>query len=74
VIWAQAKQRDAPDHCRIAEYFQSIHKTCENDGSLMRHQIKKIRVEAKCELCRVLEEQYAHKKRLLSNQRRSYRS
>jgi hypothetical protein len=26
----------------VAEYFQSIYKTSENDGSLMHHQIKKI--------------------------------
>jgi hypothetical protein len=56
----------------IAEYFQSIHKTCENDGSLMRHQIEKIWAEAKHELCHELEEGYAHKKCLLSDQ--SYRS
>jgi hypothetical protein len=57
----------------IADYFQSIHETRENNGSLTRHQIKKIRVEAKCQLCREVEEQYAHKKRLLSDQRRGYR-
>ena len=26
----------------LAEYFQSIHKTCENDGSLQCHQLKKV--------------------------------
>ncbi len=40
----------------VAEYFQSIHKTGENDGSLMRHQIEKIWEEAKHKLCRKLEE------------------
>jgi hypothetical protein len=40
----------------VAENFQLIHKTCENDGSLMHHQIKKIRVEAKHKLCRKLDE------------------
>jgi hypothetical protein len=39
----------------IVEYFQSIHKTCENNGSLMRHQIKKFWVEAKRELRHELE-------------------
>ncbi len=58
----------------VTEYFQLIHKTCENNGSLMLHQIKNIRAEAKRELCRKLEEQYVDKKRLLSNQRRCYRS
>jgi hypothetical protein len=58
----------------VAEYFQSIHKTCENDGSLTCHQIEKIQVEAKRELRRKLEEQLGHKKCLLSNQRRGYRS
>jgi hypothetical protein len=29
----------------IAEYFQLIHETCENDGSLMHHQIEKIRMK-----------------------------
>ncbi len=57
----------------IAEYFQSIHKTHENNGSLMQHQIKKIWAEAKCKLHCKLEEQYAHKKPLLSDQHRSYR-
>ncbi len=57
----------------IAEYFQSIHKTRENNGNLMRHQIKKIRAKVKCELRRKVEERYAHKKRLLSYQRRGYR-
>jgi hypothetical protein len=58
----------------IAEYFQLIHETRENDGSLMRHQIKKIWAEAKRKLRHKLEEGYAHKKHLLSNQCRSYRS
>jgi hypothetical protein len=40
----------------VAEYFQSIHKTCENNGSLMRHQIKKIQAEGKHKLRRELEE------------------
>jgi hypothetical protein len=40
----------------VAEYFQSIHKTCEHDGSLTRHQTKKIRAEAKCKLRRKVEE------------------
>ncbi len=57
----------------VPEYFQSIHETCENDGSFMRHQIKKIRAEAKCKLRRRVEERYAHKKRLLSDQRKGYR-
>jgi hypothetical protein len=34
----------------VAEYFQSIQETCENNGSLMHHQIKKIWVEAKRKL------------------------
>jgi hypothetical protein len=45
----------------IAEYFQSIHKTRENYGSLMRHQIKKIQAKVKRKLCRKLEELYARK-------------
>jgi hypothetical protein len=57
-----------------AEYFQSIHKTCESNGSLTHHQIKKFWVEAKWELRRKVEEQYARKNSLLSNQRRGYRS
>ncbi len=57
----------------VAEYFQSIHKTCENNESLMHHQIKKIRVEAKGKLRCELEERYVHKKLLLSNQCKSYR-
>jgi hypothetical protein len=55
----------------IVEYFQSIHEAHENDGNLMRHQIRKIRVEAKHELHRKLEERYVHKKCLLSNQCRA---
>ncbi len=58
----------------IPEYFLSIHETHENNGSLMRHQIKKIHEEAKRKLCCKLEERYARKKCLLSNKRRSYRS
>jgi hypothetical protein len=57
----------------VTEYFQSIHKTRENDGSLTRHQIKKIQAEAKCKLSCELEEQLGRKQRLLSNQRRGYR-
>jgi hypothetical protein len=30
----------------VAEYFQSIHETPENNGSLMHHQIEKIWAEA----------------------------
>jgi hypothetical protein len=41
----------------LAEYFQLIYKTRENNESLTRHQIKKIRVEAKRKLCHKLEEQ-----------------
>ncbi len=51
----------------IAEYFQLIHKTCENNGSLTRYQIKKIWAEAKCELCHKLGEGLGRKKRLLSD-------
>ncbi len=40
----------------IAEYFQSIHKTREHNGSLTRHQIKKIQAEAKHELHRKVKE------------------
>ncbi len=40
----------------VAEYFQSIHKTHENNGSLTCHQIKKICVAAKCKLPCKLEE------------------
>ena len=40
----------------VAEYFQLIHETCENNGSLTRHQIKKFWVEAKRELRHELEE------------------
>ncbi len=58
----------------VAEYFQSIHETRANNGSLMRHQIKKSQAEAKCKLCHELEKRYARKKRLLSNQSRSSRS
>jgi hypothetical protein len=58
----------------VAEYFQLIDKTCENNRSLMRHQIEKMWAEAKHELRCKLEEQYACKKCLLSNQHRSYRS
>ncbi len=58
----------------IAEYFQSIHKTRENNGRLTCHQIEKIWAEAKHKLHRELEEQLGHKQRLLSNQRRGYRS
>ncbi len=57
----------------VAEYFQSIHETCESNGSLTRHQIKKIWAEVKRKLCRKLEERLGHKQRLLSNQRRGYR-
>ncbi len=55
------------------EYFQSIHETRENDGSLQPHWIKKIWVEAKRKLRRKLEEQHAHKIRHISDQLRSYR-
>ncbi len=58
----------------VAEYFQLVHETRENDGSLMPHQIKKIQAEAKPKSCCELKEQYACKKCLLSAQRRSYRS
>ncbi len=57
----------------IAEYFQLIHETCKNNGSLMRYQIEKIWAEAKRELRHKLEEQYARKKCLLSDKGRSYR-
>ncbi len=57
----------------VVEYFQLINETCENDGNLMHHQIKKIWVEAKRKLRHKLEEQLARKKRLLSYQRRGYR-
>jgi hypothetical protein len=46
----------------LVEYFQSIHQTREHNGGLTCNQIKKIRVEAKCELRCKVEEQYAHKK------------
>jgi hypothetical protein len=58
----------------IAEYFQSIHETHENNGNLTHHQVEKIWAEAKCKLRCKLEEQLGRKKRLLSNQRRGYRS
>jgi hypothetical protein len=57
----------------VTEYFQSIHKTRENNGSLMHHQIEKIWAEAKRELRHKLEEQLGRKQRLLSNQCRGYR-
>jgi hypothetical protein len=34
----------------LAEYFQSIHKTCENDGSLQRLLLKIFQAEAKRKL------------------------
>jgi hypothetical protein len=34
----------------LVEYFQSIHKTHKNDGSLQRHWVKKICAEANHEL------------------------
>jgi hypothetical protein len=57
----------------IVEYFQSIHKTRENNGSLTRHQIEKVQAEAKHKLCHKLEEQMGCKQRLLSDQCRGYR-
>jgi hypothetical protein len=57
----------------LAEYFQSIHKTPKNNGSLQCHQVKKICTEAKCELHQELEEQYVCKLRHLANQHRSHR-
>jgi hypothetical protein len=57
----------------VMEYFQSIHETCEHDGSLTRHQVEKIRAEAKCKLHRKLEERLGRKQRLLSDQHRGYR-
>ncbi len=57
----------------VAEYFQLIHETCENNGSLTRHQIKKIWAEAKRKLCRKLVERLGCKQCLLSDQHRGYR-
>ncbi len=57
----------------LAEYFQSIHKTCKNIGSLQCHQVKKICVEVKRELHHELEERYVCKLHHLTNQRRSHR-
>ncbi len=44
----------------VVEYFQLIHETRENNGSLTRHQIEKIRAEAKRKLRRKLEERLGH--------------
>jgi hypothetical protein len=57
----------------LAEYFQSIHKTCKNDGSLQLYQVKKILAEAKHKLRQELEEQYERKLHHLAGQRRSHR-
>ncbi len=57
----------------LAEYFQSVHETHENDGSLQCHQGKKICTEVKRELHHELEELYACKLRHLTNQHRSHR-
>jgi hypothetical protein len=40
----------------LVEYFQQIHETCKNNGSLQCHQVKKICAEAKRELHHELEE------------------
>ncbi len=42
----------------LAEYIQVIHKTRENDGSLQRHQLKKVQAEARCKMRQELEERY----------------
>ncbi len=57
----------------LAEYFQSVHKTHENDGSLQCHQGEKICMKTKCELCHELEELYTCKLCHLTNQHRSHR-
>jgi hypothetical protein len=58
----------------LVKYFQLVHETRKNNGSLQRHQVEKICMEAKCELHHELEERYARKLRHLTNQRRSHRS
>ena len=35
----------------LAEYFQLIHETHENNGSLQRHQLKKVQAEARRKMC-----------------------
>ncbi len=57
----------------VAEYFQLIHKTRENNVSVTCHQIEKIRAEAKCKLRCELEEQLGRTQHLLSSQHRGYR-
>jgi hypothetical protein len=44
----------------VAEYFQLIHETRENDGGLTRHQIKNIQAKVKRELRPELAEQLGH--------------
>ncbi len=56
----------------LAEYFQLIHKTHENNGSLQRHHLKKVWAQANCKMCCKLEEQYTHKLCHLASQRRSH--
>jgi hypothetical protein len=57
----------------LMEYFQSISETCENNGSLQRHQLEKVQAEARRKMCQELEERYVRKMRHLSNQHKSYR-
>ncbi len=57
----------------LMEYFQSIHRTHENNGSLQCHQLKKVLVEARYKMRQELEEQFKRKMRHLANQGKSYR-
>jgi hypothetical protein len=58
----------------LSECFQSIYETCKNDGSLQRHQLKKVCTEAKCEMHYKLDEQYACKLHHFTSQHRSHGS
>ncbi len=51
----------------LTEYFQLIQKTCEDDGSLQRHQLEKVHAETRREMRQELEERYACKMPHLSN-------